>query len=66
MDGDTTARKYTREHMKNREPVGICSMTRGTHPGLRDNPEGWCGEGGDTCTPMADPRRCMAETNTIL
>ena len=31
---------------------------------------GWGGrevqEGGDICIPMADPCRCMAETNTIL
>ena len=37
-----------------------------------DNPEGWDGEGGgggvlwDTCTPMADPCQCMAQTTTIL
>ena len=31
-----------------------------------DNPEGWDAEGssrwGDTCTPMADSRHCMAKT----
>ena len=34
-----------------------------------DDPEGWDGEGGggvfrmgDTCTPMADSRECMAKT----
>jgi len=40
-------------------------------PVLWDNPDGWGGEGGgfrmgDTCTPMADPCRCMAKTTTIL
>ena len=43
-------------------------------PGLYDNLEGWDGvgggrevqEGGDICVPMADPRCCVAETNTIL
>ena len=38
-----------------------------------DNPEGWDGKGGgrgvqdgDTYTPMADSRQCMAKTTTIL
>ena len=38
-----------------------------------DDPEGWDGEEmgggfrmGDTCTPMADSRQCMAKTTTIL
>ena len=38
-----------------------------------DDPEGWDGEGGgkgvrmgNTWTPMADSRQCMAKTTTIL
>ena len=40
---------------------------------LRDNPEGWGGEGsgrgfrmGDICAAMADSCQCMAKTITIL
>ena len=42
---------------------------------LWDDPEGWDGMGrevgggfrmGNTCTPMADSRECMAKTTTIL
>ena len=42
-------------------------------PVLWDNPVDWGGEGdeggsgwGDTCAPMADSCRCMAETTTTL
>ena len=42
-------------------------------PGLVhwDDPKGWDGEGGgfrmgNTCTPMADSRECMAKTTIIL
>ena len=31
-----------------------------------DDPKGWDGEGGNTCTPIADSCECMAKTTTIL
>jgi len=50
--------------------VGICCITQGIQSGALWQPRGvglggrW--EGGNICIPMADPRWCMAETNTIL
>ena len=56
--------------------TSVSSMHEVGHskPVLWDNPEGWGGEGGrrgvqdrgDRCAPVADSRRCMAKTTTIL
>ena len=59
--------------------MGICCATqaaqpRELNPVLCDNLEGWDvmgngeegQEGRDTCIPVTDSRRCVAETSTIL
>ena len=59
--------------------MGICCATqaaqpRELNPVLSDNLEGWDGmgdgeeaqEGRDTCIPVTDSCRCVAETSTIL
>jgi len=60
--------------MQNRQPVGICCLTQGTHTGADNNLEGWDGEGGgrdvqvggDMGKPMADLCRCLVETSAVL
>ena len=68
---ERTAWKHIHYRMENRYRVGISCVTQGDQPSALWQPR-WVGEGreapegADICTPVADSRWCMAETNTIL
>ena len=61
-------------YVKQMTSASSMHVARHSKPVLWDNLEGWSGEGGgrrgsgwrDTCAPMADSCRYMAETTTLL